>query len=155
MGCSTFQCILALGSALMREGSGTRIDAGLIARRGGEVEDMMRLNGGQQTLAELVRALDRRRLPLLRIARSSRERQNDVGYTLRMDWPRGEHNFSEFCATPGKARRKARGHFRFWAGSPYRPTSISLVAMSRHDFELHGDRQICRAPDCPTLPAAG
>ena len=67
------------------------------------MEDIMRLNGGQQTLAELVRALDRRWLPLLRIARSSRERQNDVGYTLRMDWP------GTGLEGPGKAARPHAG----------------------------------------------
>jgi len=53
-----------------------------------------------QTLAELTRSLDRRRLPWLRIRRSSPERRNDVGYTLRMDWRRASRRLPGTGAHP-------------------------------------------------------
>lgn len=82
------------------------------------------------------------------------QERNDVGYTRRVDWPRGEHHFEGFHRTPGRAQRGVDGVHSYWATSPYRPVSVSVVAMSRHDWDLHAQRQRCRAPDCPA-PAGG
>jgi hypothetical protein len=76
-------------------------------------------------------------------------RQHRIGYAMRVEWPRGEHDFVCFDPTPAAAERRVPGYFRYWAAGPYKPVSITVVAISRHDWELHRRRRQCRAPDCP------
>ena len=76
-------------------------------------------------------------------------RRNEPGFSMRVEWPRGEHDFVGFDSTAAAAERRVAGYYKYWATAPYRPTSITIVAISRHDRELHGRRRRCCAPDCP------
>jgi hypothetical protein len=76
-------------------------------------------------------------------------RQNEPGWTTRVGWPRGEHDFFGFDPTPTAARHRIPSYNRYWVSSPYKPVSMNVVAISRHDWRLHRRRTACRASDCP------
>ena len=72
-----------------------------------------------------------------------------VGVAVRRDWPDGSHDMfgwqlpgADLASVVGRDRRS-------WARGPARPT-YSVVTLSARDFLLHGRRDVCRAPDCPT-----
>jgi hypothetical protein len=70
-------------------------------------------------------------------------------WAVRRDWPGGEHEFVTPRPTVGEVARALAADRAYWRRGPLRP-ALSVVRISRHDFELHATaREGCRAPDCP------
>jgi hypothetical protein len=70
-------------------------------------------------------------------------------WAVRRDWPTGEHEFVTPRPTTGAVARALAADRAFWRRGPMRP-ALSVVRISRHDFDLHATaRHGCRAPDCP------
>jgi hypothetical protein len=70
-------------------------------------------------------------------------------WTVRRDWPAGDHEFVGARPSRAAALRLLESDRAYWRRGPMRPT-LSVALMSRHDFTLHDRaRQGCRAPDCP------
>lgn len=76
-----------------------------------------------------------------------------AGLAVRRDWPDGTHEFVEFSLTAAVVERFLSTDRTYWRRSYYRPT-LSVVSISRRDFELHRLRRLCRAPDCPVRVAS-
>jgi len=70
------------------------------------------------------------------------------GFSVRHDWPDGTHILVGFRLTRPAAERRRRGTEAYWRTAPMRPR-CSVVPVSFRDWELHGQRSDCRAPDCP------
>jgi hypothetical protein len=73
----------------------------------------------------------------------------EPGYAVRREWPDGVHEFIRFRESDSTLYRFIESDREFWRHGPLRPTSWSVVVISRRDFDLHGKRRDCRAPDCP------
>jgi hypothetical protein len=71
-----------------------------------------------------------------------------VGFAVRRDWPDGSHEFVRFCLSEGEAASFVTSDRAYWRRGPWRPVH-AVVCISVRDFELHADRRLCRAPDCP------
>jgi hypothetical protein len=70
-------------------------------------------------------------------------------WAVRRDWPTGEHEFVTPRPTAGAVARALAADRAYWRRGPLRP-ALSVVRISRHDFDLHATaREGCRAPDCP------
>lgn len=74
---------------------------------------------------------------------------NATGFAIRRRWPDGAHDFVKLRATPGSAQLAIEGDQRYWRRGPWRPVEYRVVAISRHDFDLHQRRHFCKSPDCP------
>jgi hypothetical protein len=75
-------------------------------------------------------------------------------WTVRRDWPTGDHEFVGARASRAAAVRVLESDRCYWRRGPMRP-SLSVTLISQHDFVLHDRaRQGCRAPDCPTAAPA-
>jgi hypothetical protein len=70
---------------------------------------------------------------------------------VRRDWPDGTHDMIALHGTEAEAGWAALADRGYWRRSHFRP-SYSVVVISRRDFDLHGRRQLCQAPDCPSAP---
>jgi hypothetical protein len=73
-----------------------------------------------------------------------------AGSAVRRDWPDGTHELVGFSVDEDGASRFLARDRRYWQRGPLRPTAWRVVVVSRRDFDLHGHRRDCRAPDCPS-----
>ena len=71
------------------------------------------------------------------------------GFSVRHDWPDGTHVLVGFRVTRAAAERARRRADAYWRTAPLRPR-CAVVPVSYRDWDLHGQRSDCRAPDCPT-----
>jgi hypothetical protein len=72
-----------------------------------------------------------------------------TGWSVRHDWPDGTHILVGFRVKRTAAARARRMADAYWRTAPVRPR-CSVVPVSFRDWELHGRRSDCRAPDCPS-----
>ncbi|WP_144121041.1 hypothetical protein [Catellatospora sichuanensis] len=68
-------------------------------------------------------------------------------YAVRMDWADRTHQFVDRRSSPERALLAAARLRAYWRRSPVRPT-LSVAALSEHEFALHRRRRDCRSPDC-------
>src|SRR5258705_1652492 len=72
-----------------------------------------------------------------------------TGFAIRRRWPDGAHDFIKLGPTPRAAQDAIDADRRYWLRGPWRPVEYRVVAISRHDFDLHQRRRACKSPDCP------
>jgi hypothetical protein len=69
-------------------------------------------------------------------------------FAVRRCWPDGAHDFIKLRRTPKAAQDAIESDRRYWRRGLWRPSEYRVVAISRHDFDLHHQRPRCKAPDC-------
>jgi hypothetical protein len=75
------------------------------------------------------------------------------GVAVRRDWPNGTHDLFGWRRPGADLGPAMRADLVHWLRGPARPV-YSAVRVSMRDFLLHGRRDVCRAPDCPTIETA-
>src|SRR5436309_1862167 len=73
-----------------------------------------------------------------------------IGVAVRREWPDGTHDLFGWRTPGSDLNGPIRTDRASWLRSPMRPVAYSVVPVSVRDFVLHGRRDSCRAPDCPT-----
>lgn len=71
-----------------------------------------------------------------------------TGVAVRRDWPDGSHDLFGWAPLGTDLSGPIRTDHARWRRGVFRPVH-SVVRVSGRDFLLHGERDGCRAPDCP------
>lgn len=74
----------------------------------------------------------------------------EAGVAVRRDWPDSSHDLFGWRRPGADLGPAMRADLIHWLRGPARPV-YSSVRVSMRDFLLHGRRDTCRAPDCPTV----
>jgi hypothetical protein len=72
-----------------------------------------------------------------------------MGFAVWRRWPDGTHDLIGLGPSPRSAQRRLEADRSYWRRGAWRPVEYRVVAISRHDFDLHRRRRDCRSPDCP------
>ncbi len=73
-----------------------------------------------------------------------------TGVAVRRDWSDGSHDLFGWAPAGADLGAAIRADRKRWRRGLLRPSAYAVVSLSARDFVLHGERDGCRAPDCPT-----
>jgi hypothetical protein len=106
---------------------------------------------------------------IYRLAQRAKERFGplpDWGYSVRINHPRGDHEYIGLKPTSDAALGWLKSLQRSYGGvstlggphspipGPYRLRSLEIVPMSRDAWKRHARRGPCTSPDCPRQTTA-